>query len=70
MLLAGIDILFDITSGAANWQVGTTINRTHAVGSALHSIAASQMRWMDTEEWVDARFCRPWYQHSIGWPNC
>lgn len=56
MLLAGIDIFFDVTSGAANWQVGTTINRTHAVGSALHSIAASLMRWTDTEEWVDTLF--------------
>ncbi|KAI2495125.1 hypothetical protein MHU86_8730 [Fragilaria crotonensis] len=56
MFLAGIDIFFDITSGAANWQVGTTINRTHAVGSALHSIAASLMRWTDTKEWVDTLF--------------
>lgn len=56
MILAGIDVFFDITSGAANWQVGTTINQTYAVGSALHSIAASLMRWTDTEDWVDTIF--------------
>jgi hypothetical protein len=40
IVLSAISIFFDVTSGAANWNVSRAVNRVHALGSAVHSVAS------------------------------